>query len=384
MKKSLIALAVLAASGAAMAQSSVTLYGIVDTYLASVKNENNQASRDAGAGTGSITQNVLDSGAVNGSRWGLKGSEDLGGGLKANFDLQQGFDSTTGAAAQRKNILGVKEAAGFNRQAWVGFSGGFGAVRLGNTTTPFDDVSGSSDAVFDSALSPMNSVFKSTGYNARPGNTIYYQAPTFGGFSGAFSYSLGEDKAGAATAAKAAVPATATAAAIAAVPGRTTGATSATSLDLTYAAGPLAVQFAYQVEDTNVTQFAATGDVALSDQKFTRLGASYDFGVAKAKASYGKVNNVGGAANSDATDYQIGVDVPVSAALTLSASYAKSNDSKTGGVFEQSRKGFGLGASYTLSKRTFLYGGVESDTATNNAAADSKHSVYAVGVQHRF
>lgn len=355
MKKSLIALAVLAASGAAMAQSSVTLYGIVDTYVASVKNENNKAAADAGAGTGSITQSVMGSGAVNGSRWGLKGSEDLGGGLKANFDLQQGFNGDDGTAGQRKNIYGVKEAAGFNRQAWVGFSGGFGAVRLGNTTTPFDDVSGASDAVFDSALAPMNNVFKSTGYNARPGNTIYYQAPDLSGFSGAVSYSLGEDKTTA------------------------HGAASATSLDLTYAAGPLAVQFAYQVEDIANT-------VALpNDAKFTRLGASYDFGVAKAKATYGKVKNVGNAANYDATDYQIGVDVPVSAALTLSASYAKSTDSKTAPAFEQSRKGFGLGAAYTLSKRTFLYGGLESDTATTSATtADAKHTVFAVGVQHRF
>lgn len=344
MKKSLIALAVLAGSGAAMAQSSVTLYGILDTYLASVKNENNTAS--GGAGT-SLTQTVLNSGGVNGSRWGLKGSEDLGGGLKANFDLQAGINLDTGAGTSTS-------ATAFSRQSWVGFSGGFGAVRLGRTTTPFDDVSGASDAVFDSALSPMNSVFKSINYTARPNNSIFYQAPDFGGFSGAVSYSLGEDKTA------------------------TTGATSTTSMDLTYAAGPLALNFGYQVQDGVDTPTVA-------DAKFTRLGGSYDFGAAKLKATYGKAQNVGTAVGYDATDYQIGVDVPVSAALTLSASYAKSTDSKTGGAFEQSRKGFGLGASYTLSKRTFLYGGLESDTATNAAgAADSKHSVIAAGVQHRF
>ncbi|MDI1246465.1 MAG: porin [Rhodoferax sp.] len=351
MKKSLIALAVLAASGAAMAQSSVTLYGIADIWFGSVKNENNAASVAALSGAGSISQTLLNSGGVNGSRWGLKGSEDLGGGLKANFDYQAGISLDTGAGTSAT-------ATAFSRQSWVGFSGGFGAVRLGRTTTPFDDVSGSSDAIFDSALAPMNSVFKSVGYSARQSNMIYYQAPSMGGFSGALSYGLGEDKTA------------------------TTGATSTTSMNLTYGAGPLAVQFAYQVEDI-INPTAAS-----SDKKFTRLGGSYDLGVAVAKLSYGKLNNVGNLTDADATEYQIGVDYKASPALVLSASYARSSDNATAG--NAVRKGFGLGASYTLSKRTFLYGGFESDTANGAVgvakpgAGDSKHSVFAVGVQHRF
>jgi len=359
-EKIVIALAVLAASGAAMAQSSVTLYGIADVYVGSVKTE--------AAGV-SLTQTVLNSGSVNGSRWGMKGSEDLGGGLKANFDLQAGINMDNGAGTSTT-------ATAFSRQSWVGLSGGFGAVRFGRTTTPFDDVSGASDALFDSNLAPMNSVFKSTGYSVRQSNMMYYQAPTFGGFSGALSYALGEDKASVATApvAPTLVPVTA------GTSGRTADATATTSLNLTYAAGPLSAQLGYQVEDTNVVTPAG---VALSDQKFTRLGAAYNFGVATAKATYGKVNNVAGVNGNDATDYQLGVDFPVSSTLTLSTSYAKSTDSKSVG-FEQTRKGLGIGASYTLSKRTFLYGGLESDTATNNAAADSKHSLFAVGMQHRF
>lgn len=344
MKKSLIALAVLAASGAAMAQSSVTLYGILDVYMGSVSNENNAASVAAGAGAGSITQTVLNSGAVNGSRWGLKGSEDLGGGLKANFDLQQGISMDSGAGTSAT-------ATAFARQSWVGLSGGFGALRFGRTTTPYDDVSGASDAVFDSALAPMNSVFKSTGYTSRPDNTIYYQAPNMGGFSGALSYSLGEDKTA------------------------TTDATSTTSLNLTYGAGPVAVQLAYQLQDI------VTG-VGQADKSFTRLGGSYDFGVAVAKLTYGKASNIGNVDGADASDYQLGVDYKASSALTLSASYAQSNDNATAGDF--SRKGYGLGAAYTLSKRTFLYGGYESDTTTKTGVADAKHSVLALGLQHRF
>lgn len=335
MKKSLVALAVLVASGASFAQSSVTLYGLADVWFGSVKNENNTAS--GGAGT-SQTQTVLNSGGVNTSRWGMKGSEDLGGGLKANFLLEQGFALDDGA-----NV-----GAGFSRQAYVGFSNGFGEVKLGKVWTAYDDVSGASNAVFDSALAPMGYVFKSTGYAGNPANTIYYATPSYSGFTGAFSYSLGEDKT------------------------LTKSASVTSSWNVTYGAGPLALQLAYQVENLDSSP----------DAKFLRLGGSYDFGIATAKASYGKVKNVDRTYRGDTTEYQLGVDVPVSSALTLSASYAKSDDNAAAG--DQSRKGYGLAAAYTLSKRTFLYGGYEADTATNGAAADSEHSVFAVGVQHKF
>lgn len=350
MKKSLIALAVLAASGASFAQSSVTVYGLADIWFGSVKNELGvaviaPATNFFGASgpVGSLTQTKLDSGGVNGSRWGLKGSEDLGGGLKANFKLEQGFALDNGAATAGQ---------AFSREAYVGFSGGFGEVKLGKVWTAYDDVSGASDAVFDSALAPMNHVFASTGYAGNPGNTIYYATPAMGGFGAAISYSLGEDKTA------------------------ITSATSTTSMNVTYGAGPVAVQFGYQVED-KVNPTAASADA-----KFTRLGGSYDLGVAALKATYGKVTNVGGVSGVDATEYQLGVDFPVSSALTLSASYAKSDDSNVG--FEQSRKGYGIAAAYTLSKRTFLYGGYNSNKATNNAAGDDKLDILAVGVQHKF
>lgn len=343
MKKSLVALAVLAASGAAMAQSSVTLYGILDTYLASVKTETAAA---VGVANTSLSQTVLNSGAVNGSRWGMKGSEDLGGGLKANFDLQAGIALDTGAGTSAV-------ATAFSRQSWVGFSGGFGAVRLGRTTTPYDDVSGSSNATFDAALAPANfGVFKSTGYSARQDNMFYYQAPNMGGFSGAISYALGENKTA------------------------TTGATSTTSLNLTYAGGPLAVQFAHQVQD--VVNAVPTS----ADATFTRLGASYNFGAATLKGTYGKAANMASLNGSDATEYQLGVDVPVSAALTVSASFAKSDDNVTAG--SASRNGFALAAAYSLSKRTFFYGGFGSAKTTKAGFNDATNTILAAGVQHRF
>lgn len=377
MKKSLIALAVLAASGASMAQSSVTMYGIADVLFANTKAETAAAT---GATNTSLSQNVIASGGVNGSRWGIKGSEDLGGGLKANFDFQQGFtiddgasntfstSDGTGALSPSKGVVKTNPFA-FARQSWVGVSGGFGAVRLGRTTTPFDDVNGSSNSLFDSAISPVNTggglgVFKSVAYNARPNNTIYYQAPTMSGISGAVSYSLGENKA----------------------PGVDAG--TVVSLNLTYANGPVAAQLAYQTEqDTGATETV----------KYTRLGGSYNFGVATAKASYGKAENFrtslaaqpAGAImglsqkGKDATEWQLGFDVPVSAAMTVSAGYATSSDNATAGSAE--RKGYGVGASYTLSKRTFLYGGYGSATTSNVAGKnDATNSIFALGMQHRF
>ena len=117
MKKSLIALAVLAASGAAMAQSSVTLYGVADagvTYL-------NGADNWSGVTSG----NNLT------SRLGFRGTEDLGGGLKANFVLEGGFNLDNGDGAS--GYAGAKAGEGFQfkRRSTVGLSGGFGEVRMG-------------------------------------------------------------------------------------------------------------------------------------------------------------------------------------------------------------------------------------------------------------
>lgn len=329
MKKNLIALAVLAASGASFAQSSVTVYGLADVWVGSVKTET------AGGGT-STTQ--MTSGGVSGSRWGLKGSEDLGGGLKANLLLEQGFALDSGSATAGQ---------AFSRQSYVGFSGGFGEVKLGKVWTAYDDVSGASDAMFDSgALAPMNVIFRSTSYIGNGGNTIYYASPEMSGFAGAFSYGLDENVAAAA---------------------------KITSLNVTYAAGPVAAQFGYQVEG-----LAATSN----DTKFIRLGGTYDFGMAVAKLTYGKVTNVGNASGADTTEYQLGVDVPVGSALTLSASYAKSDDNAALG--NQSRSGVGLAAAYTLSKRTFLYTGYTHNKFSQPAASDDTVSAFAVGVQHKF
>ena len=342
MKKSLIALAVMAASGAAMAQSTVTLYGIADVWVGNVSIDNGTTDK-------SYTQMV--SGGVSTSRWGMRGSEDLGGGLKANFQFEQGVNVDDGAASN------------FGRAAWVGFSGGFGAVKLGLAGTAYDDVMARSVALFDSDLSPVNgftlndgtagglknagAVFKSVQYSpGKAPNQIHYQAPNMGGISGAISYALDED----------------------------TGAgTAVTAFNLTYSGGPVSAELAYQDQATQ-------GNA--NDVTFLRLGAAYNFGMATAKFQYGKVDNFGNVANAETTEWAIGADIPLSPAMTVAVGYAQSEDNAAGG--DQERDGFGIAVAYTLSKRTTVYGGVKSMTYDNKVGADTDVTAYAIGVRHAF
>lgn len=391
MKKTLVALAVLAASGASMAQSTVTLYGIADVWFGSETTDN---------GTTSLSQTRLNSGGVNGSRFGLMGSEDLGAGLKANFRFEQGFGMDTGAASGVTNNSGVAATTGsaFSRHSWVGLSGSFGSTRFGRTPTPYDDVNGALDANLDSNLAPMNNVFRSvggaynvisgSGYTIRPSNTLAYYTPTFGGFKAAISYSAGEDQA----LASAATAATATAAAAAAQPARDAG--SVTSFSAEFASGPFSANLGYQTEKlatttltTGLTTAGTTATITTvalptDSTDFTRLSAAYDFGMAMPKFIYGKRSV--GARSTD--EYMLGVDVPFGA-TTLSASYATSQDNDAFGTSAWKRTGYGLTGRYNLSKRTFAYGGYTTDTqakSATNTAKDIVHTLYSVGLQHRF
>ncbi len=333
MRNYLMATAIAAASSASFAQSSVTLYGIADIWVGSVEAAN-------------VRNTVVESGGISGSRFGLKGSEDLGGGLKANFLLEQGFSLDTGAAGTNQSFFNPgapSTSQAFSRQSYVGLGGGVGEIKLGKMWTAYDDISGTTNAAFDSALSPQNNVWVSTGYQANPGNSIYYGSPNFGGVSGALSYSLGENKTA------------------------TEGAGSITSAHLKYEGGPLYVGLGIQTEK-------ATGNAESGG--FLRLNGSYDFGFVKLLAGFGRFET--GAEKSD--DWQLGVDVPIGSALTVSSGYARSKDNAAAGSAQ--RSGVGLAAMYALSKRTSLYGGLHSSSTKNTDANDLR--VFALGVKHTF
>ena len=332
MKKSLIALAVLAASGVASAQSTVTLYGLLDTYVGSAKSNG-------------VSNTVVESGGIQTSRFGFKGSEDLGGGLKANFLLESGFNVDNGSLNGRPL---------FGRQSYVGFSGGFGEVKLGKMWTAYDDLVGSGISAFNAnVFAPTANVFKSTGYSDTPGNSVYYSTPDFGGFTGAASYTFRENKT------------------------VTTGAGKIISVQAAYAGGPVFVGFAYQTE--KATAAAAT-------VKFMQLNGSYDLGVAKLLAAYGNVKNGSGVSGGafavlpKTTEFTIGADFPVTSAFTLSGGYARSRDEVGGGYY--TRKGFGIAGLYALSKRTNAYVGLNSTKSTEPIVG--KNSIVAVGVRHTF
>jgi predicted porin len=309
-------------------------------WFGSTKTESLVAGKAVGT-----RQTKIDSGGVSSSRFGFKGSEDLGGGLKANFLLEQGFNIDNGTQAAGGQM--------FSRQSYVGLSSAaMGEVRLGKTFTPFDDISGVTTPGFDSALSPSMNVWKSTGYNDKPNNTVYYASPSFSGVSGAASYSLGEDK-------------------NTIVGGNKAGRTA--SFNVKYAGGPVYAGLAYQTEK-------AAGSAP--SVKFTRLNASYDLGMVKLLAGYGRVSDkLAGLDGNKTTDWQIGADVPVTSALTLSGGYAHSKDNDS---INTKRTGLGLAASYSLSKRTSVYGGVQAAKTKNDTGASLKSDLYAVGVRHAF
>lgn len=195
MKKSLIAFAVLGAFAAtASAQSSITLYGIVDA--AAVYKTNQTAS----GGTAS-----MDAGQLATSRWGIKGSEDLGGGMKANFNLEGTLANDTGAAGGTFGAAATSNL--FDRSAWVGLSGDFGTVTAGRNPSLATDLAGQADplGLAHAGSNPnvmitahhSGTFFGSYGTNgggasSRQNNSIKYVSPVLSGFSGALMYGFGE------------------------------------------------------------------------------------------------------------------------------------------------------------------------------------------------
>jgi predicted porin len=338
MKKSLIALAAMAtiaAAGTASAQSTVTIYGRMDASVGSNKVD-----------TTSTTQ--LFSGNLTTSRLGFRGTEDLGGGLKANFQLESALTVDDGTAA------GLR----FGRASWVGLSGGFGAVRLGLMDSPYKDIydMGVSNNLYDSEFTPTKIAYLSgavgtasgvSDFTSRPSNMVRYDSPSFGGFSGSVGYAFDENTA------------------------PVTTNSEITALNLRYRSGPLDVGLAYQ-DQKNAT--------ATLDRNFTVLAAAYNFGVVRVSGQYQITDQSNGLEDRD---YSFGVTVPFGN-VDVSAGFG-SGKSELNGVTTGEGKAFALGATYALSKRTKLYGGLLDGDVENGAGATARERrLYAVGVRHDF
>lgn len=336
MKKSLIALAVLAAAGAASAQSSVSLYGLVDAYVGNVK--------DTITGVRPKSQTVVDTNGLNNSRWGLKGSEDLGNGLKANFVLEAGFETDTGAAGP----LGST----FQRKSTVGLSGAFGAVELGRNYTAYDTLRALTNNTADTNVAVTTDVWKNgIGYANRASSSIRFDSAVYGGVSGSVSYGFGENKAA----------------------GK--DSTDMLSLHVKYANGPLLVGYAHQNE-------MGDGTVTGPDKKFNLIAGSYDFGVAKLVAGY-NTEKVTAGGDKD-KEYQFGVQAPLGAAVTVFAGYANSETETSGGATVSERSGYDFAATYALSKRTTAYAGYKNVEIDSGTGKGNEINAFAVGVRHTF
>jgi predicted porin len=179
------AIASLAITSTACAQSSVTLYGLIDEGITYVNSA--QTGRTSGGLTGGPQFALTDGHAtgVAGSRWGLRGTEELGAGLKANFVIENGFMANTGTLAQG--------GAEFGRQAYVGLSGDFGALTLGrqydpliNFVQPFA-AAGTWAGYMGSHADDVDNLSNTNRIN----NAVKFTSATYDGFKMAAMYSLG-------------------------------------------------------------------------------------------------------------------------------------------------------------------------------------------------
>ena len=375
MKKTLLAAALLAGfAGAASAQSSVTLYGVADvgyTYQ-NIK---------APGGT-SKSQFAMASGQQNGSRWGLKGVEDLGNGLKANFVYESGITLNSGSSSN------------FTRQSTFGLSSkSWGSIDLGRRTTP--------GTWAFSGIDPFGAAFGTAALDASMGaqfmrlsNMIMYTSPNISGFGAAIGYSSQTGLAGRGVG----------------IAKETAFSTSekfrALSVGLRYANGPLLIAGMY---DTYMPPSNSTKTTAA---KQWNLGATYDLKVVKISAAYGQnidgivegqstINNAGLSGGDQNTgggvlfaqgartsSWMLGLTAPVGGASSVFASVQQmipgGNFKETIGSFSSATQTTAsLGYTYTMSKRTNLYAYY---SYTNNVlmVSEVKANQLGFGIRHRF
>ncbi|MFT5588603.1 MAG: putative porin [Bradyrhizobium sp.] len=330
MKKSLLVLAIFGAfAGVASAQSSITTYGIVDMGI----------TREMGGAAGSVTK--LANGVQSGTRLGFKGTEDLGSGLKAMFQLETGIAADTGGFSQG--------GLAFGRQAWVGLNGGFGTVSMGRQYNPLFTALDEVDP-FGTGLAGSSTNLFIIGAT-RVNNSLKFVAPEMGGITAEAIYGFGEKPSNNAAA-------------------RTIGGS------LGYSNGPIISKLVYErvANDTNT-----------NTTKFTQATFSYNFDVATLAVGYGKTKD-DALVNADSA--LVGVTVPFGASSVM-ASYILRND-KT--AANKDAKQYALGYTYALSKRTNLYTAysrISNDNGAKYVVSDatsdgSGDKAFNVGIRHKF
>ena len=350
MKKSLLALAALTAfAGVASAQSSVTLFGIVDLSARGVDN-------------GIGTRSTINQDGNSSSRLGFRGVEDLGGGLKAGFWIEGALSADTGNATGQT----------WQRRSTVSLMGGFGEIRLGRDYTPtfwnhtvFDPfgtngVGSQTNLMVQQGATQNGSGGGGTGgvnvlggtstTLVRADNTVGYFLPSLGGLYGQVQVALGE------------------------------GATGNEYMGgrIGYAAGPVNVAVAYgETKDS----------IGAADLKAMNVGASFNLGFMTLMGQFHEYK----AGSAKLTNYMAGVTVPLGA-MTLKASYGMSEVKPINREATQ----IAVGMVYDVSKRTALYvhGSIVDNDAglrfvagqggKTNGVGGFKSTSYEVGVRHSF
>jgi predicted porin len=351
MKLKLLALAVggLMASAVSAQSANVTLYGVVDTFVAS--------ERASGSGAvGSRSAIVVEPGGLSGSRWGLRGSESLGGGLNAVFVAEGGILSDTGGSAQGGLLVG--------RQVFVGLNGGFGSFTMGRQYSPLFSVLCEVDIDGCSTFSVVSNHYIGLPGALRINNSLLYTTPNMGGLTASVMWGAGEST--------------------------STNNARTFSANLQYKAGPLYAGLGYADVKNALggTALLAAPNASPTPGRTWIAAGGFDAGAAKITASYLE-NRYTFGATTKFKGFQVGAAVPFGATtLILNAGQGKADAIK--------QTLFNIGVDHSLSKRTTAY--ARFGSADNNAASSlgaftgkpavtgpgSDKRIIAVGMRHRF
>ena len=373
-KKSLLAVAVLGTAAGFACAADVTLYGKVDAGFVF-----NQTKVEKATGATEKTNSFgLESGVSASSRFGLKGSEDLGNGLKVGFKLENGFRADSGELKSSSRI--------FDREASVTLSGDFGALSMGRmggvgSFAGVDSVYGTADA-FDGGDNDILGLAVSDRYD----NMVQYQTPVFAGVQGTFQYSFKQDT----TKDKLREGSAAS--------DRYMGAA------LNGSFGPVQAVLGYEFFNYASNNGSVAYDV--EDGQIVYLGGNYDCGFAKTfvMAQYFKdlsgdqlnaVSNDVFAGDNTYEGYGLHLGTQFAALagdFTIGAYYVDGNTVEDNSAFERDLTYYGVGAryEYALSKRTGLYTGVGYGKTTLDAANAGEHDTVAkvtqayAGLVHKF
>lgn len=360
----------------ASAQSSVTVYGVVDLAARRVQN-------NSGSG------NSLVPSSNSSSRLGFRGTEDLGGGLKAKFLIETDLNPDTGLAGPG-NGAAVPTGLFWTRGSWVGLSGSFGEVRLGRDFTPAIFVAGSynpfgyigaasqSNFYSQSQLSTLNAAFGPSATTVttlvKVNNAIQWFTPTILG--GLYAHVMVATPEGSPSSG-------------------TSGNSKYWSGRVTYEAGPVSVGAA----------FARTMNTAIAGHSLDEatMGASYDFGVVKLSGLYTQLKYV----EAKSAIWNVGAQVPIGLGA-IKAVYIKADQSGVapavlgttpagGSIADRDASLVGLGYEYYLSKRTSMYAQAARISNKGQSAAfaesggpaftpgsDRKSTAYEMGIRHSF